>query len=228
MPLAWLRQAGALIIKGLLVKSRAPVRLAMEALAPIALSLMLLFLFQMMINQFDIVLPTGTGAAFTLKNADFFRTSNGVTQESNDFMRGYASTSAPLDVYYSVCCMCNDTEKSKKVVSRAIGADFSPILLGNADEAATRCLYSKCLAVVVFSECSKNWNYTIRMPSEMVANTSLIIAAAPSSEADPILFGGLNAYKPSRVASYLVHGFVSLQAAMNRQILSLADPTASW
>jgi hypothetical protein len=228
MPLAWLRQAFALIKKGLLVKSRAPVRLAVEALAPIALSLVLFLLFNMQININSIILPAGTGAAFTLKDAGFFRTSNGVTQASNPTLRGYARLSSPLDVYYSVCCMCNDTEKPKEVVSKAIGSGFSPILLGNADEASTRCQYPKCLAVVVFSECSNNWNYTIRMPSELVANTSLIIAAAPNSEAEPIKFGGINAYMPSRVASYLVHGFVSLQAAMNRQILSLADPTVSW
>ena len=129
---------------------------------------------------------------------------------------------------YGFACCSPSCGQGMEASSAGLDRRIGEVLLGNADEAATRCLYSKCLAVVVFSECSKNWNYTIRMPSEMVANTSLIIAAAPSSEADPILFGGLNAYKPSRVASYLVHGFVSLQAAMNRQILSLADPTASW
>jgi hypothetical protein len=72
------------------------------------------------------------------------------------------------------------------------------------------------------------------MPSDMVANTSLILAAAPNSEAEPLRFGGkegavgVNAYKPTRVASYLVHGFVSLQAAINRQILSKAVPSVDW
>jgi hypothetical protein len=228
MPLAWLRQAVALIKKGLLVKSRAPVRLAVEALAPIALSLVLLMLFSMQINQNNIILPAGTGAAFELKDASFFRTKyNGVTQETNSNMRDYAPLSTPLDVYYSVCCMCNDIEKTKEVVAKALDG-YNPILLGTADEASTRCQYPKCLAVVVFSECSNNWNYTIRMPSQLVANTSLIVSAAPNSEAEPIKFGGMNAYKPTRVASYLVHGFVSLQAAINRQILSLADPAVSW
>jgi hypothetical protein len=231
---AWLRQTYALVKKGLLVKLRAPARLAVEAFAPIVLSLLLLLLFSMQTSQPLTVTPAGTGAAFQLKDAAFFRTSNGVTQESNPTNRAYARLSSPLDIYYSVCCKCTDREKTKEVISNAIGSGFSPTFLDDPEKASTSCLYSKCLAVVIFSECSQNWNYTIRMPSELVANTTLIIAAAPNSEAEPLRFGGkegvigVNAYKPTRVASYLVHGFVSVQAAINRQILSQAGPSVVW
>jgi len=231
---SWLRQTYALVKKGLLIKIRAPVRLAVEAFAPIVLSLLFLLLFSMQTNQPSISLPAGTGAAFQLQDAAFFRTSNGVTQETNPQNRAYARLSTPLDIYYSVCCKCTDTVKTKEVISNAIGSGFSPTFLDDADKASTSCMYSKCLAVVVFSECSQNWNYTIRMPSQLVANTSLIVAAAPNSEAEPLKFGGkvdaigANAYKPTRVASYLVHGFVSFQAAINRQILSKANPSTAW
>jgi hypothetical protein len=183
----------------------------------------------MQTNQPSISLPAGTGAAFQLQDAAFFRTSNGVTQETNPQNRAYARLSTPLDIYYSVCCKCTDTVKTKEVISNAIGSGFSPTFLDDADKASTSCMYSKCLAVVVFSECSQNWNYTIRMPSSLVANTSLIVASGPTSEADPIKSGGNNAYKPDRAASYLVNGFVSLQAAINRQILSIAtNPAVQW
>lgn len=231
---SWLRQTFALVKKGLLVKFRAPARLAVEAFAPIVLSLLFLLLFSMQTNQPAITLPAGTGAPFQLKDAAFFRTSNGVAQETNPQQRDYARMSTPLDVYYSVDRKCSDSAKTKDVVSNAIGSGFIPKFLDDADQASARCIRSKCLAVVVFSECSLNWNYTIRMPSDMVANTSLILAAAPNSEAEPLRFGGkegavgVNAYKPTRVASYLVHGFVSLQAAINRQILSKAVPSVDW
>lgn len=232
---AWCRQTYALVKKGLLVKMRSPVRLAVEAFAPIALSLLLWMLFSMDTNRPPVLLPAGTGAAFQLQDAAFFRTSNGVKFENNPMQRDYARTSSPLDIYYSVCCSCTDDIKTKEVISKAIGSNFEPTFVKDADKATTSCQYPTCLAFVIFSECSQSWNYTIRMPSDMVANTSLTVAAAPNSEAEPIKFGGsdgpllgLNAYKPTRVASYLVHGFVSLQAAINRQILSKADPASAW
>ena len=232
---SWLRQSYALVKKGLLVKVRAPVRLAVEAFAPIVLSLLLYMLFSMDTNRPPSLLPAGTGAAFQLKDAAFFRTSNGVKSENNPNQRDYARTSSPLDIYYSVSLSCTDKENTKDVISKAIGSGFEPTFVIDADKATTSCQYPMCLAFVIFSECSQSWNYTIRMPSELVANTSLTVAAAPNSEAEPIKFGGndgpllgLNAYKPTRVASYLVNGFVSLQAAINRQILSKADPASAW
>ena len=57
---AWLRQTYALVKKGLLVKLRAPVRLAVEAFAPIVLSLLLLLLFSMQTSQPLTVTPAGT------------------------------------------------------------------------------------------------------------------------------------------------------------------------
>lgn len=217
------------------MKMRAPVRLAVEAFAPIVLSLLLNMLFSMDTNRPPVLLPAGTGAAFQLKDAAFFRTFNGVTSENIPNQRDYARTTSPLDVYYSVCCLCTDKVLTRDVVSKAIGSGFDPTFVEDPDNASTKCQYPKCLAFVTFSECSQSWNYTIRMPSELVANTSLTVAAAPNSEAEPLKFGGndgpllgMNAYKPTRVASYLVHGFVSLQAAINRQILSKADPATEW
>ena len=217
------RQTYALVKKGVLVRIRAPLRFAVEFLAPIAAASFLLLLYSITIADNSGDAPAGTGNAFQLKDAAFFSTHQGVKDESNDYTRAYAGTSPPLTVYYSVCCKCTDTVKTKQIVSNAMGSN--PTLI-DADEAST-CLPSTCLAVVVFSECSsnsQNWNYTIRMPSSLVANTSLIVASGPTSEADPIKSGGNNAYKPDRAASYLVNGFVSLQAAINRQILSLANP----
>lgn len=218
------RQTYALVKKGVLVRSRAPLRFAVEALAPIAAAMFLVLLYSMSIADNSVNVPVGTGNAFRLKDAAFFATHQGVKDESNAFTRAYAGTSSPLELYYSVCCTCIDTVKTKQVISNAIG--INPTLIDAAE--ASTCKPSKCLAVVVFSECSLNWNYTIRMPSAFVANTSLIVASGPTSEADPIKSGGTNAYKSTRIASYLVNGFVSLQAAINRQILSLAAPDVAW
>jgi hypothetical protein len=235
MLFSWCRQTYALVKKGFLVKIRAPVRLAVEAFAPIVLSLLLNMLFSMDTNRPPVLLPAGTGAAFQLKDAAFFRTSNGVTSENNPNQRDYARTVTTLDIYYSVCCLCSDHLITRDVVSKAIGSGFIPTFVENAENAFAICQYPKCLAFVIFSECSPSWNYTIRMPAELVANTSLTVAAAPNSEAEPLKFGGndgpllgQNAYKPTRVASYLVHGFASLQAAINRQILSKADLASVW
>ena len=222
------RQTYALVKKGVLVRIRAPLRFAVEFLAPIAAASFLLLLYSITIADNSGDAPAGTGNAFQLKDAAFFSTRQGVKDESNDYTRAYAGTSSPLTVYYSVCCKCTDTTKTKQIVSNAMGGS-NPTLI-DADEAST-CQPSTCLAVVVFSECSgnsQNWNYTIRMPSSLVANTSLIVASGPTSEADPIKSGGNNAYKPDRAASYLVNGFVSLQAAINRQILSIANPAVQW
>ena len=221
----FLRQTYALVKKGLLVRRRAPLRFAVEALAPIVAAFFLVLLYSTSISDASVALPVGTGKAFQLKDAAFFETHQGVRDESNDDQRAYSGTSSPLAMYYSVCCKCTDTAKTKQLVSNAMG--FSPTLLDAADAAST-CQPSKCLAVVVFSECSFSWNYTIRMPSALVANTSLIVASGPTSEADPIKSGGVNAYRPARVASYLVNGFVSIQAAINRQILYIANPAVAW
>jgi len=221
------RQTYALVKKGVLVRIRAPLRFAVEVLAPIAAASLLLLLYSISIADNSVDAPVGTGKAFQLKDASFFSTYQGVKDETNDYTRAYARTKSPLAVYYSVCCMCTDTAKTKLIVSNAMGSNPTLIDAG----AASTCQPSTCLAVVVFSECStgtSNWNYTIRMPSSLVANTSLIVASGPTSEADPIKSGGTNAYKPDRAASYLVNGFVSLQAAINRQILSIANPAVQW
>ena len=218
------RQTYALVKKGVLVRSRAPLRFAVEALAPIVAALFLVLLYSTSISDSSVPVPVGTGKAFQLKDAAFFATHQGV----KDAQRAYSGTSSPLQMFYSVCCKCTDTVKTQQLVSNAMG--FSPTLIDAADAAST-CQPSKCLAVVLFSECSLNslnWNYTIRMPSSLVANTSLIVASGPTSEADPIKSGGTNAYKPTRVASYLVNGFVSIQAAINRQILTNANPAVAW
>jgi hypothetical protein len=185
-------------------------------------------LFSMSTNLYSIPVPVGTGDPYLLKDASFFRRFQGVSDESNDHLRAYSRLPSPLDVYYSICCSCADPDQAKDIISKAFGDGFAASFLPDAGEAPKTCRFSKCLAVVIFSECSLNWNYTIRMPSEAVPNSSLTIASVPSSAADPLKVGGSGGYRNTRVASYLVNGFVSLQAAINRKILFRANTTTSW